>query len=95
MTSNAGAAIPPPAHVVRNCDQFLVPVRRGANEDQQALAAIPLVLQADVYVNSVGSHVHLAVVAEVTAIPLFEFRAQGLFESHDHIAAQACHFQAQ
>ena len=65
------------AHAVDEADELLFALRRGANDDQQALR---VVLQAGLHVDAVGPEVDVALGGEVALAPACVLVRPGVLE---------------
>jgi hypothetical protein len=69
------------AHAVNEADQLLFALRRGADDDQQALRII--ILQAGLYVDAVGPEIDVAFGREVAFAPAHVLVRPGVLEPAD------------
>ena len=74
------------AHAVDEPDEFLFALRRGANDDQQALR---VVLQASLHVDAIGPEVDVALGGEVTLAPACVLVRPGVLEPPDRRGREA------
>src|SRR5271167_2178195 len=68
------------AHAVNEADELLLALRRGADDDQQALG---LVLQASLHVDAVGPEVDVALGGEIASAPAYMLLRPGVLEPSD------------
>jgi hypothetical protein len=68
------------AHAVDEADELLLALRRGADDDQQALG---IVLQAGLYVDAVGPEVDVALGGEIAPAPAQVLIRPGVLEPSD------------
>src|SRR5271170_4425003 len=68
------------AHAVNEADELLLALRRGADDDQQALG---LVLQSGLHVDAVGPEVDVALGGEIASAPAYMLLRPGILEPSD------------
>jgi hypothetical protein len=68
------------AEAVSDRNQLLAAIRRGAHQNQDALA---IFFQADVEVHAIGPHVHVVLPFQRSLTPLLEFCLPDFFEAGD------------